>query len=184
MSFWQWLGTVSWGAVVATVLIPIAAIIIPTLIAIGLARRERADARANSQRERRLAAGAGVILALAPLASLTDLNQPMSERLWDLRARIAVYRAWIEKGDLSGDWLALRHKEGMQLWAAAMFQVQKFGGPDHLDTADLLNTLKAPHDWAATTTEMFSGWLSGNVDTGALQADGARIIALPSSQIV
>jgi hypothetical protein len=187
MTIIEWLASVDWGQVAVTIAIPVAAIIVPTLIAIRLARAERRDAfetsqrersevLATSQRERRLEAGASVIVALAPLASLFDLDAPMQGHLWDLRARIAVYRAWIEPGDLSGDWLALRHREGMRLWSEAFALVVQKGGPAGIGYDSLLGLLQPAHEWAASMTELFSGWLSGNVTTEALRADGARIM--------
>jgi len=176
MTFIHWLVSIDWGQVVVTIAIPVAAIIVPTLIAIRLARAERRDALETRKRERCLEAGASVIVALAPLASLFDLASPMQGHLWDLRARIAVYRAWIEPGDLSGDWLALRHREGMRLWSEAFALVVQKGGPAGIDYDSLLGVLQPAHEWAASMTELFSGWLSGNVTTEALRVDGARIM--------
>lgn len=176
MTFIQWLASVDWGQVVVTIAIPVAAIIVPTLIAIRLARAERRDALETRKRERSLEAGASVIVALAPLASLFDLASPMQGHLWDLRARIAVYRAWIEPGNLSGDWLALRHREGMRLWSEAFMSIAQKGGPTAVDYDTLLSVLQPAHEWAASMTELFSGWLSGNVTTETLRADGARIV--------
>lgn len=79
------------------IIIPVAAILIPTLIAVNIARIERRtarqeceDAARDRQRERRLDAAAGVIAALAPLASFSDVDQPMQQHFWELRASRAT----------------------------------------------------------------------------------------------
>ncbi len=120
-------------------------------------------------------ASADVIRALAPMASIQP-DAPMQERLWELRARIAVYRTWIEKGDLSGDWLALRHREGMIEWANAMTIVDAGGGPASLPPSALADILLPAHGWAAQTLEMLSAWIRGDLDVAELQKDGARIL--------
>lgn len=176
MTFLDWLATVNWAAAVERFILPALAIVISALIAVGLARRERRDALADRKKERRLEAGAGVIIAIAPLASFTDLTEPVQRYLWEFRARTAVYRAWIEKDDRSGDWLALRHREGMRLWSRAVLAVDALGGPSKIGVDDLLAALEPAHQWGAASTEMFTGWLSGHVETEVLLRDGARIM--------
>lgn len=176
MNFWEWAAAVNWWEVLKDAAIPVAAILIPTWLAVRMSKGERESARLDGERERRLDAGAGIIVALAPLASMSAVHQSLQEPLWDLRARIAVYRAWISVDDISGDWLALRHREGMILWAHALDIIDAAGGPNAITDDQLLEFLSPAHQWAATTTEMFSGWLSGHVKTEALQNDGARIL--------
>lgn len=187
MTFLEWLASLNWLAISATVALPSLAILVPTIISIRLFKAARAaalddqkvaraDVREDQKVARRLDAGGNVILALAPLASLINVNRDMQPMLWDLRARIAVYRAWITPGDLSGDWLSLRHREGMRLWFQAMDEINSRGGPNRLADEEVLGFLTPAHTWAATTTEMFSGWLSGHIDTSVLSNDGARII--------
>lgn len=93
MTFSDWVASVDWLTVAGSIAIPVAAILISARIAIGLSRAEREMLREDNQRERRLDAGANVVLALAPLASLQATEQSMQDHLWELRARIAVYRA-------------------------------------------------------------------------------------------
>lgn len=175
---WKFLGTIDWAGVV----IPVIAILVPTLIAIRLATRERGaahdariDARAEAVKERRLRASEGVILGLAHLVSVNPMTSPLQERFGELRGRIAVYRAWIEAGDLSGDWLALKHKQGFQLLRIAMEEIQSIGGsranPEEVD-----RLLEPPRQWAQSTIDTFSEWLSGDVDIEVLRAEGAELI--------
>ena len=167
-----------WAAVVAFVAdiaLPVLAILVPTIIAIRLFRAERRDVRAADARARRMDAAAGVIMALAPMASIQP-NERMQEKLWDLRARIAVYRTWIEDGDLSGDWLALRHREGMHRWAQVMEELSAYGGIYKMIDDELLAILEPSHRWAAETLEMLSAWMHGDIPVTRLRTDGARII--------
>lgn len=208
MELGTWLTTINWGDVAIDVAIPVAAILIPTIIAVRLSRSERrhAEADRNDERrvaledretarraaiedrqeerraaandrrlERRLEAGAGVIVAVAPLASMR-LDQPVQQHLWKFRAQLAVYRAWISTDDRSGDWLALRHREGMTLWAEAARTIETIGGPTAISVDGMLELLKPAHEWAALTTEMFTAYLSGHATDDDLLRDGKRIL--------
>lgn len=177
---WKFLCQIDWTGVI----IPVFAILIPTIIAIRLARRERSaaredriEARADAAKERRLQASEGVIVGLAHLISVDPTNAPMQERLGELRGRIAVYRAWIEPDDLSGDWLALQHTQGMRLWSIAMESANNISG------GQLVN-LGPPRQWAQSTIETFSGWLSGQIDVEVLRAEGAEMLADRSNRQV
>lgn len=170
------MSTVDWLALSVDFLIPLIAILVPTVIAIGLFRAERRNARIETRSARRLDAGAEVIVALAPMVSIQPTER-MHERLWDVRARIAVYRSWTGHDDLSGDWLALRHSEGMRRWAKVMENIDAAGGVNRLAPHEIEELLLPAHQWAATTTEMFSAWLAGQLPVSLLQNDGARIIA-------
>ncbi|MFE6995051.1 hypothetical protein ACFVAE_03775 [Microbacterium sp. NPDC057659] len=163
------------GAILSDFVIPLLGILVPTLIAIGLFRAERKNAREDAVAVRRLDAGAQVIVALAPMASI-QADQPMQERLWELRARIAVYRSCIDADDLSGDWLALRHLEGMKLWGKSLDDIDAAGGVHRVLDEEIAQMLRPAHEWSATTVEMFSAWLSHNLPTSSLQSDGARIM--------
>lgn len=179
MTFWEWLAA-NWPDVVKEFALPAAAILIPTIIAITLARRERVSASENAARQRKLDAGAQILLALAPLASMQADERNMQQHLWDLRARVAVYRAWISPDDISGDWLAYRHKEGMLLWVTAMYVIDALGGPSKISDQQLVEFLGPPHRWAAMTSEMLAGWLRGDVVERDLAMDGERIrLSLP-----
>lgn len=176
--FWREFGR--WWAddglrLLGDVVIPVAAILIPTVIAIRLARSERHNATHDRKIERRLQAGAEVITALAPLASIRA-DQPIQEHLWKLRSAIAVYRAWLDRSDPSGDWLALRHREGMTLWSQAMSRINRLARPDAVTPEGMVELLEEQWAWAAHTTEMFTGYLSGHVPEKDLLADGARIL--------
>lgn len=208
MDLGTWLTTVNWGNVAIDIAIPVAAILVPTIIAVRLSRSERRHAEADRQEERRIAledrenarraaiedrqeerraaendrrlerrleAGAGVIVAVAPLASM-QLNQPVQQHLWEFRARLAVYRAWISADDRSGDWLALRHREGMTLWSEADRTMDAIGGPAAISVEGMLDLLRPAHEWAASTTEMFTAFLSGHAGDVDLLRDGARIM--------
>jgi hypothetical protein len=171
----SWAATIDWVALAVDVILPVIAILVPTIIAIALFRAERRTARLEAKRARRLDAGAEVIVALAPMASIQPTTL-MTERLWDVRARISVYRAWSDTDDSSGDWLALRHREGMHLWAQIMEDIDAAGGINRVAPHELENMLMPAHQWAAMTIEMFSGWLAGYADMSVLLDDGARII--------
>lgn len=177
---WKFLGEIDWGGVI----IPVFAILVPTIIAIRLAARERSvaredriEARAEAAKERRLRASEGVIVGLAHLISVDPKNAPMQERLGELRGRIAVYRAWIEPDDLSGDWLALKHTQGMRLWVIAMES-------ENDASRGRTDKLGPPRQWAQSTIETFSGWLSGQIDVEVLRAEGAEMLAEISNRQV
>ncbi|MGJ0390267.1 hypothetical protein [Microbacterium sp. CGR1] len=194
--FWSWFGS-DGLELLGNILIPVAAILIPTGIAIRSARSERKSATEDREQERQLAAqdreqerqhalearrtelrlqaGAGVITALAPLTSIRP-DQPIQEHLWRLRAAIAVYRAWIDVGNRSGDWLALRHHEGMALWRIALDKVDAYGGPQAVLIDGKSAILDGAYQWANDTTETFTGFLSAHVPIKHLLDDGARIL--------
>jgi hypothetical protein len=65
----------------------------------------------------------------------------------------------------------------MRLWSAAVMEVADQGGPNRIGDDALLAVLAPGHLWANGTTELFTGWLSGHVETAQLLADGARILA-------
>lgn len=62
------------------------------------------------------------------MISLPPDARGMRDVLAEVRGRIAVYRAWIEQGDLSGDWLALPHSQGLRLFIDAMESIEAVGG--------------------------------------------------------
>jgi hypothetical protein len=161
--------------IVVDIAIPVLSILVPTIIAIWLARRERLGGDESRYLERRRQAAEPVILALAQFVSLDPLNEPLQSQLRDLRGRIAVYRASLRPADvLSGDWLALRHSSGMTMWADAVDLLQESGGNPQ---ADLVNAAVDPgRRWANDTIEMFSSWLAGMTTDIALQHDGAILL--------
>lgn len=176
MPILDWFNSVDWLALLERAGLPIVAILASTGVAIWLARRERRDALADRRKERRLEAGAGVLVALAPLTSFSDLDEPMQAHLWEIRARIAVYRAWIDADDRSGDWLALRHREGMLLWNRTLAAVSREGGMSRITVDALLAALAPAQAQMHLTTEMFTQWLSGHMEIDELLRDGARIL--------
>lgn len=166
------MGHLNW---VVDVGIPALAVGIPAGIAIWLARQERNSGEESRYLERRRQAAEPVVLALAQFISLDPLTEPLQAQLRDLQGRIAVYRASLRPADvLSGDWLALRHRSGMTMWADAVDLLQESGGnPD----ADLVNAAVDPgRRWANDTIEMFSSWLAGMTTDDALQHDGALLL--------
>lgn len=160
---------------VGDLLIPVAAILVPTVIAVRLAQRERLVSEEGERRSRRLQAGAEVLSSLAPFISADPLRHDMHVQLARLRGSIAVYRAWTEKGDFSGDWLSLKHTEGMKKWQAALTQMFEPGrGP--LSEDEAFAALDPARRWAADTMESFTGWLSGHIDDAVLKREGAALI--------
>ncbi|MEV8023647.1 hypothetical protein [Microbacterium sp. NPDC080220] len=168
------------------IIIPVAAILIPTIIAVRVARRERERAEsaaveeraaraADEQRARALAAGGNVISVLASFVSMNPRTIDMHGHLAALRGSIAVYRAWIPIDDISGDWLALKHTQGMKLWGAAMT------APDVTIVNDqplFPVALSAAQQWAQDTIETFSGWLRGDTSEAQLSEEGADLLHL------
>jgi hypothetical protein len=67
--FWRWFSDEGVG-LIGDIVIPTAAILIPTGIAVWLAARERAASKAGDAQARRLNAGGDVIVALAAMVSL------------------------------------------------------------------------------------------------------------------
>ncbi|QNE44322.1 hypothetical protein F1C15_11325 [Frigoribacterium sp. NBH87] len=161
--------------VLADIGIPVASILVPTAIAIWLARAERKRGDESRYLERRRQAAEPVVLALAHFVSLDPLSEPMQPELRDLRGRIAVYRSSLRKSDLlSGDWLALRHVDGMRKWATAVDLIQESGG--NPDAELIFNAVEPGHVWANETIELFSSWLAGVITDLDLQRDGARML--------
>ncbi|KDP89755.1 hypothetical protein W824_15190 [Clavibacter cf. michiganensis LMG 26808] len=170
-SSWQW-------GLVKDAIIPLAAILIPTLFALWLARIERRAAARSHYLERRHSAAEGVILALAQMVSMNPSMEEVAPLLRDLRGRIAVYRASLSSGDvLSGDWLAIKHSEGLAIWAEAQALLQPVAGTPPLSPDDLLRVLFPGQRWAQNTLETLSGWLSGHVSDEHLRLEGSALSA-------
>lgn len=171
---WAWLAD-DGLRLIGDVLIPVAAILVPTTIAVRLARRERIASEEGERRGRRLQAGAEVISSLAPFISADPLHHDMHAQLARLRGSIAVYRAWTEKGDFSGDWLSLKHTEGMKEWQSAL---QEITAPRRrpLTEDEAFAVLDPARRWASDMIESFTGWLSGHTDDEVLKREGAALI--------
>lgn len=174
---------------VENIIIPVAAILVSSGIAIWLANRERkaaerarlqerADALADRAKERRLDAAAGVLTSLATLVSMDPTNELVRDHMRGLRGTIAVYQGWIDKDDRSGDWLGLRHAELMILWMAAMKRWDDLTKTNlHAPSDDeMFATFDPPRQHSQDTISMLVGWLSGHTATDELMKDGARII--------
>lgn len=200
---WAWAATVDWSALVVDVGIPVAAILVPTLIAVRLARNEReraeedrraarverekerlaaAEARATERleryRDRRREAGAGVIVSLARLISIYPSDPSMQSVFADFRGHIGVYRAWVEpEEDHSGDWLALQHAKGTWVWSAAMGEIAAKGGINRTADHELIDIMEPARRWAQDAIDTFSAWLAGDLDQQVLRTQGAEIIA-------
>lgn len=183
--FWTWAAD-DGLRVLGDIIIPVAAILIPTTIAVRVARSERERAElaavedrvaraADEQRARALTAGGNVISVLASFVSMNPRTMDMHGHLAALRGSIAVYRAWISMGDISGDWLALKHTEGLKLWVAALEAPDVFiDGPSPAFPV----ALAAAQQWAQDTIETFSGWLRGDTPETQLQSEGGSLLHL------
>lgn len=178
----RWLGDV---------VIPVFAILVPTLIAVRLAKRERTESRlaARSERDdaadkdersRRLEAGKDVIVALAGMVSFDPLHENVRPILSEIRARIAVYRAWSPDPDVSGDWLVLKSNEGNLLWARVFAQIDEASqsiAPGYEPGADwVFSVAHEAHAWASETVDTFSRWLRGDISDQALLEEGQALI--------
>ncbi|PMC04145.1 hypothetical protein CJ226_09065 [Microbacterium sp. UMB0228] len=155
------------------VLIPIAAILVPTLISIGLYRAERKSAAADRAAERRLEAGAEIARAIAPLATFDGTSADMRQIISDLRGRITIYRAWTAPDDIVGDWLALRFKQLMKVWGDTLGSFDPAG----MSIGQVMDAQSAAHDYSAETAELLTGWLAGHISTETIRQDGANILA-------
>ncbi|MDQ1174140.1 hypothetical protein QE430_002447 [Microbacterium testaceum] len=173
------------------IIIPVGAILIPTGIALRLARRdrqdaaalaqqERADAAASEVRARRLDAGGEVVRALAVLVSADPLRSDMQSSLANIRGRIAVYKAWTSGDDFTGDWLGLKHNEGVRLWQSALLEADRRGPVVQRDADVFFEVFGPAQRWAHETIERFAGWLSGHVDDNVLREEGARLLRAQS----
>lgn len=160
-------------ALAIDVLIPLAAILVPTLISIGLYRAERKSAAEDRAAERRLEAGAEIARAIAPLASFDAVSGDMRQIIAELRGRITIYRAWTSPDDIVGDWLALRFKQLMKVWGDTLGSFE----PDGMALGDIMEAQRPAHNYSAETAEMLTGWLAGHVSTETIRVDGARILA-------
>lgn len=159
-------------ALLIDIFIPVAAILVPTLISIGLYRAERRAAAADRARERRLEAGAEIAKALAPLATFDGVNENLKPIMSDARGRITIYRAWTTPDDIVGDWLALRFRELMKRWSAILGSFEPHG----MDIGAIMDAQRPAHADAARMIEMFTGWLAGHVATEDIRADFMRIV--------
>jgi len=154
--------------------IPVAAILVPTAIAVWLARSERKSAERSRYLERRTTAAEPVILTLAQFISLDPVHEPVQAHLRELRGRIAVYRTTLTQEDaLSGDWLALQHERGMLLWLTGMQTMDQSGDRSE---AFVMGAFSAGRAWANTTMQTLSGWLAGHVGDNVLQRQGAALM--------
>lgn len=175
------LGAVDWAGAVVDVLVPVAAIIVSTLVAVRLASQERRDNRASLRRERLLAAARPLFHDLAPFVSIDARNEPIWPVLRSMRANIAAFRAALgAEGEdaLVSDWLGLRHREGMTLWGKALASVPQVasGRETGLIVQPDTPALASAKAWANTTMQQLQGWLSGYVGEDWIREDGARII--------
>ncbi|MGR0320418.1 hypothetical protein [Agromyces sp. ZXT2-3] len=177
MDFVEWLESVNWWDVIKDVLLPALGILIPTSIAIYLARNERVAAERSHAIERRLAAGSEILRVLSRMVTMNGVAEPMRDTLRDLRGSVAVFRASSGKEVLAGDWLALQYQQGVWLWSVAMHTIDESGGPGALGDDELDSIMSPPRTWAQTTLETFSGWLSGNLGDQVLVKQGADIVA-------
>ncbi|UOW00901.1 hypothetical protein [Agrococcus sp. SCSIO52902] len=115
------MAVLDWTTITVDVLVPASAILVSTVVAVALAKRERLDNLASLRRERLLAASAPLLINLAQLVSMDPFKEDFRDALRALRAHIAVLRAALDPTDsLVSDWLALRHREGMHLWLTAV----------------------------------------------------------------
>lgn len=181
--------------VIRDFLIPVLAILVPTLIAVWLARSERraaehdrreeaalreAEDRRRFEREneeRRLRASADVLTSLAHMVSISGTSEPMQDRLRMLRASIAVYRAAVGKDDtLSPDWLSLNHILLMKLWAGAMEAIDEMGGVNRISVEQAEELMHPPREHANNTLQRFSAWLSGAFSDDDLRNQGAEVL--------
>ncbi|WIE71419.1 hypothetical protein [Curtobacterium sp. MCJR17_020] len=159
---------------ISDIVIPVAAILVPTAIAIWLARSERKSAERSRYLERRTAAAEPIILSLAQFISLDPVHEPIQAHLRELRGRIAVYRTTLDTEDaLSGDWLALQHERGMLLWWSAM---QTMDGSTDRSEAFILGAFSEGRTWANATMQTLSGWLAGHISDDVLKRQGAALM--------
>lgn len=165
-----------WIPLAADLIVPALSILVPTGVAIWLARRERQDNRASLQRERLLSAAAPLFVDLAELIHLDPVRQDFRPALSTMRAHIASFRAALDREDsLASDWLGLRHREGMHLLEAAATPIQ---GPSGMRIAQYDEAgPERVQAWSNTTMQQLQGWISGEVQADWIRSDGARIIA-------
>lgn len=154
------------------ILIPVAAILVPTFISIGLFRAERRSAAADRARERRLEAGAEIAKALAPLATFNGISEDIKPILSEARGRITIYRAWTTPDDIVSDWLPLRFRELMAVWRDTIGPIN----PEGLGLGEIMEAQRPAHKASGDMIEMFTGWLAGHVTIEQIREDGARIL--------
>ncbi|MGX1932056.1 hypothetical protein [Microbacterium resistens] len=154
------------------VLLPIAAILVPTFISIGLYRAERRAAAADRARERLLEAGAEIAKALAPLATFNGIAEDLKPILSEVRGRITIYRAWSTPDDIVSDWLPLRFRELMAVWSDTLGAIEPAG----MHLGEIMEAQRPAHSSAAVMVETFTGWLAGHVTIEQIREDGARIL--------
>lgn len=177
---WAVLMSIDWAPIVGDVLVPAAAIIVSTLVAVALARQERRDNRASLRRERLLAAATPLFEDFAQLVSLHPLLDLAHAPLQGMRAHIAVFRAALDVDDsLVSDWLALRHREGMQLWRTAIGDSRPpdTRGDEPIVFVETHPSLERAQAWANVSIQQLQGWLSGDVPLEWFRQDGARVLA-------
>jgi hypothetical protein len=176
--FVAWLLSVDWWSIVRDAAIPVAAILVPTFIAVRLARNERLAADRGRYLEARRLAAQSVIIALARMVSVDPTAEPLQEKIRDLRGHIAVYRTVLSERDLlSGDWLGLKHQQGMSLWSTAMDELEQRNGSLTFGIEEKLEILRPAQAWAHATMETFSGWLGNHVPDETLQREGALLLS-------
>jgi hypothetical protein len=96
-----------WIALATTIALPVAAILVPSLIAISLARTERKAAAMARLEERRDVLLEGVIESLGPFITVDPLREFWTDELRKLRARVTILQTMPDSDlRLVGRWLA------------------------------------------------------------------------------
>lgn len=167
-----------WWSVIGGTLVPVAAILVSTLIAVNLAKNEREAAEQARHDDAVRASAERVLIALAPLITIDPAVEPWSDLFSVMRARTVVFRTLMLSPDeaIVGEWLSLEATHGTALFGAAVERVQREELHNYIDPKPLHEAFEAPHKWAWDTTETLADWLVGKIDAEALKTRSADIL--------
>ena len=150
-----------------TIVLPSAAILIPTVLAITLAVLERRAARRARAQERTDRVSEDVLESLAFFVSANPIAEEMAPEMRRLRSRVALLQtlpgARIRRVGL---WLALEVEIGLPLYSAAMVIYRQIENPS-ID--DHLEVFRLPQKWFHDCMVRLTVWMRGEVKDEAIE---------------
>lgn len=178
----------AWVEVLIDVAIPVAAILVPTWIAVRLARSERkhaAAARAEDQRgaeamresERRDRVLEDLIAAYGFFISAHPTWDAWKPAMQLLRARVVLLQT-LPTGRTLGEWLATRFQH---VGAPAMSHAMSNPYADTPESDEYLQWGRPLSDWAQEEINTVAGWLRGELTDEKIRALLAQASPVPDA---
>ena len=176
----------TWWQITTDAVIPALAIVVSTLIAIGIARWDRADARKSAVEDRADAASARerdrverllaeVLELYAVFISGNPHTTDYAPVVRQLRARLMIAQT-IPSSAVIGLWLAEQTAVGFRLYDESM---RAFPFPN-APVDQIVAAMRPVADWANQCVQTIAGWLSGSITDDDLHGHLQRTAAKPS----